>query len=304
MRETFILWERLARRRGRSMRKATKPILLATLVFMIAAAGFAALPARADVESFTLFGSMTGGWGSTAAALSNPGPPITVTVGDTVALTLHSVDGLSHNWFIDYDNNNGVSTGEPTSPDFMGSTAGSYSFPADRVGTFTYRCRFHPTTMTGTIVIQAAPTFDLYGHGTRGWGLDNTTTAITSPGPHLTVNQSDVVTIDLTSVDGMAHSWFVDVNNDNVQQASEPHSNDFTGSLRYTFTVALSAGNYTYRCQYHPSVMFGTFTVRAAGGGGGGTPTGISTTVIIGGVVILIAVVAVAAAVMMRRKKP
>src|SRR5207249_1511396 len=283
------------------MRKATKPILLATLVFMIAAAGFAALPARADVESFTLFGSMTGGWGSTAATLSNPGPTMTVTVGDTVALMLHSVDGLSHNWFIDYDNNNGVSTGEPTSPDFMGSTAGSYSFTADRVGTFTYRCRFHPTTMTGVIVIQAPPTFELYGHTTRGWGEENITTAITTPGPTLTVNQSDNVILDLTSADGEVHSWFIDLNNDRLQQSTEPHSSDFTGSTRYTFQVTLAPGNYTYRCQYHPTVMFGTFTVRSSGGGGG---TPLNTTLIIGGVVIVVVIVAAVGAMMMRRKKP
>ncbi len=286
------------------MRNPIKGVILAILAVVVVAAGFANVPARADVKSFALFGDALGGWGSTATTLHNPGPTIIVTVGDSVALTLHSVDGMTHNWFIDYDNSSGVSTGEPSSPDFMGSTAGTYTFTADRVGTFLYRCRFHPTTMTGVIVIRTAPTFHLYGGATRGWGLGNTTTAITSPGPHLTVNQSDVVTIDLTSVDGMAHSWFIDLNNDSVQQASEPHSNDFTGSTRFTFT-ANQAGNFTYRCQYHPSVMRGIITIRAAGGSaGGGTTTGISPVVLIGGVVIVIAIVAVAAAVIMRRKKP
>jgi plastocyanin len=286
------------------MRNSMKGICLFALAFVVVASGFALLPVSAGAKSFTLFGSALGGWGLTATTLRNPGPTVTVTVGDTVALTLHSVDGMTHNWFIDYNNNSANDTGEPSSPDFTGSTAGAFTFTADRVGTYLYRCRYHPTTMTGVIVIRTAPTFTLYGEAVRGWGSQNTTTAITKPGPTLTVNQGDTVTIDLTSVDGQLHSWFIDLNNDSIQQASEPHSADFSSSIRYTFTAS-TAGNFTYRCQYHPTVMFGTISIRSTGGGGGGgTPTGVSTTLIIGGVIIVVAIVAVAAAAMMRRKKP
>ena len=285
------------------MRRSLRGGILVAFACALVLAGFAFVPARADVESFTLFGSQTAGWGSTASSLSNPGPSIEVTQGDSVHLTLHSADGagVSHNWFIDYNNNTGVDPGEVSSPDFTGSTVAFFNFTADRVGTFTYRCRFHPTTMTGVIVIQAPPTFELYGHMTRGWGEENITTAITTPGPTLTVNQSDNVILDLTSADGEVHSWFIDLNNDRLQQSTEPHSSDFTGSTRYTFQVTLAPGNYTYRCQYHPTVMFGTFTVRSSGGGGG---TPLNTTLIIGGVVIVVVIVAAVGAMMMRRKKP
>jgi len=278
---------------------------VAALTFAFVASVFVVAPARADVESFTLYGGQSSGWGFTSTSLTNPGPTITATLGDTVDLTLNSVDAsvnVLHDWFIDYDNNLAVSTGEPHSNDFSGTTPLAFSFTADRVGTFTYRCHYHPTTMTGQIVVQAAPTFELYGDGVRGWGEQNTTSGITSPGPTLTVNQSATVTIDLTSADGQLHSWFIDLNNDKTQQTSEPHSSDFAASTRYSFQVTLAPGNYTYRCQYHPNMMFGTFTVRATGGGG--TTGGIDTTLLIGGIVIVVAIVAVAAAVMMRRRKP
>ena len=286
------------------MNRNRTAFFVAALALAFVASVFVVAPAQADVESFTLYGGQSAGWGFTGVSLTNPGPTITVTQGDTVDLTLNSVDATNvlHNWFVDYNNNNAPDAGEPTSSDFSGTTPGTFSFTADRVGTFTYRCAYHPTTMTGQIVIQTPPTFELYGDGVRGWGEQNTTSGITMPGPTLTANQSATVTIDLTSADGQLHSWFIDLNNDSTQQASEPHSNDFTASTRYSFQVTLAPGNYTYRCRIHPSMMFGTFAVRSTGGGGG--PSGIDPTLLIGGIVIVIAIVAGGAAVMMRRKKP
>ena len=288
-----------------TMNRAGKAIWVATLAFAFVVSALAVVPARAGTESITLYGGMSTGWGSTSSSLSNPGPTITVNQGDTVVLALHSVDPATttHNWFIDYNNNLAADPGEPKSTDFSGTTAGSFTFTASRIGTFTYRCAYHPTTMTGVIVIRAPPTFELYGDGIRGWGEQNTTTGITKPGPTLVVNVSQSVTIEVHSADGMLHSWFIDLNNDSVQQASEPHSNDTASSTRYTFTVSLSAGTYTYRCQYHPTMMFGSITVRSSGGGGGGTTTD-TTTLTIGGIIIVVAIVAIVAAVVLRRKKP
>lgn len=286
------------------MNRSGKALWVATLAFAFVASAIAVVPARADTKSFTLYGGMSTGWGFSSASQSNPGPTIIVNRGDTVVLTLNSVDPASttHNWFIDYNNNLTADTGEPKSSDFSGTTAGSFTFTANKVGTFTYRCAYHPTTMKGVIVIQSPPTFELYGDGIRGWGLQNTTTGITKPGPTLVVNQSQTITIDVHSADGMLHSWFIDLNNDKTQQATEPHSNDTASSTRYTYTVTLNPGTYTYRCQYHFTMMFGNITVRASAGGG--TTTGIDTTLVIGGVIIVVAIVAVVSAVMLRRKRP
>ncbi len=284
------------------MNRSRKARVVAVLAFAFVASGLAFIPAQAGARSFTLYGGMSSGWGLTSSSLSNPGPTITVTMGDSVTLTLNSVDAssITHDWFIDYNNNLSADAGEPKSADFSGTTAGTFTFTADRVGTFTYRCGYHPTTMTGQIVVLAPPTLTLYGDGVRGWGATNTTSGITKPGPTLTVTQGDSVTIDLNSADGMTHSWFIDLNNDSVQQASEPHSADFSSFVRYTFTAS-TVGTFYYRCQYHPTIMYGHIVVQSSGGT---TTPQSNNLLIIGGIVIVVAIVAVAAAVMMRRKKP
>src|SRR5207237_8486519 len=116
-----------------------------------------------------------------------------------------------------------------------------------------------------------------------------------------TWSPSTTLITGLTATDAQVHGAFTDLNTVRPQQSTEPHSSDFTASARYTFQVTLAPGNCTYRCQYHPTVMFGTFTVRSSGGGGG---TPLNTTLIIGGVVIVVVIVAAVGAMMMRRKKP
>src|SRR2546428_437101 len=177
------------------MNRSGKALWVATLTFAFVASAIAVVPARADTKSFTLYGGMSTGWGFSSASQLNPGPTIIVNRGDTVVLTLNSVD---------------------------------------------------PASTT--------------------------------------------------------HNWFIDLNNDKTQQATEPHSNDTASSTRYTYTVTLNPGTYTYRCQYHFTMMFGNITVRASAGGG--TTTGIDTTLVIGGVIIVVAIVAVVSAVMLRRKRP
>lgn len=283
------------------MQRSAKVVMLAALAFAIVTSAIAIVPAQGDTETFTLFGDTIGGWGLTSTSITSPGPHLTVTVGDTVALTLNSADSIRHNWFIDYNNNSVVDSGEPSSADFQGTTAGSFTFTADRVGTFWYKCKYHTTMMIGQITIQTAPTFELYGSATLGWGETNTTGGITSPGPTLTVNQGDTVTIDLTSADGTSHTLVIDYNNNSVANSGEPVSLPFSGStsVRFTF-VADRAGAFQYFCGSHgATVMKGTLIVR-----GTGTPPsgGDNTVLIIGGVIIVVAIVAVAAAMMMRRK--
>ncbi|MGI0148673.1 MAG: cupredoxin domain-containing protein [Thermoplasmata archaeon] len=105
--------------------------------------------------NFTLAGHATRGWGFSNATISNPGPDITVYLGDVVTLTLIANDSLPHNWFIDYNNDSQPNPGEPSSPDFNvpGRTVVVWNFTADRPGQYQYRCRFHPGSMVGTIMI-------------------------------------------------------------------------------------------------------------------------------------------------------
>lgn len=109
----------------------------------------------ATTRNFTLYGSYTQGWGSTATSISSPGPTIAVEQGDTVNLTLISNDGFTHRFFVSYTNNSSPNPGDPQSPDF--SSTANYSFSASNtVGTYQYHCYYHAAVMWG--YFQVVPT--------------------------------------------------------------------------------------------------------------------------------------------------
>src|SRR5207247_8751988 len=95
------------RRMGSSMSYAHKTLVfVVSMVCALAALSFVAPRAAAADVNISLFGSRAGGWGATNTTISTPGPPLTVHVGDNVTLNLTSDDGITHNWFIDYNDNN------------------------------------------------------------------------------------------------------------------------------------------------------------------------------------------------------
>lgn len=112
----------------------------------------AALPARAANVSLSLYGSYAGGWGTTSASETNPGPTLTVNQGDSVTITVSSTDGFNHQLLIDYNGNGLADPGEPMSTPFSSTT--TLTFVADQAGTFHYLCVIHPTAMKGTFVVQ------------------------------------------------------------------------------------------------------------------------------------------------------
>ncbi len=125
--------------------------------------------ARADTVDLYLYGVNPDGWGRYPANLTRPGPYLTYTNGTLLRLTLHSLDGNDHQFFIDYNNNSILNPGEPRTGIF--SSPGGTTFPPitlDREGNFTYRCRFHPNTMMGKMNIVAAGV----GPGLSGVALD------------------------------------------------------------------------------------------------------------------------------------
>jgi len=136
-----------------------------------------------------------------------------------------------------------------------------------------------------------------------GWAVTN----ITEPGPTLTVQQGDGITFHLFAHDATPHMLVIDLNNNQVQDAPDQASAQFssaTAATNFTFTAS-TAGTFNYFCGVHGyAAQHGSLVVQSTGGGGGGTSGGIDTTLLIGGVVIIVAIVAVVAAIVMRRKKP
>ncbi len=232
---------------------------------------FAQLPPRTGVwpVNFTFYGDASLGWGFSNATIREPGPSITVYLGDIVNLTLIGHDGAPHTWFIDYDNNSQPSPGEPASPTFNtppGKVVKWNSPPLLLAGNYTYRCAFHPTSMTGAIRILPTPrpvNITLYGNAGRGWGFSNAT--IKEPGPPLVVFSGTNLTIRLVSNDSEMHNWFIDYNNDSIPSLGEPLSRpDFGGStgkvVVWSF-VADQTGDWTYRCGHHPNTMTGRISI-------------------------------------------
>ncbi len=99
----------------------------------------------------------------------------------------------------------------------------------------------------------------------NGWNGSN-------PGPLLTADDGDNVTVMLKSADGIPHSWFIDLNGNNLLDSNEAatRSPDFSTSswVNFTFTTALGSifphgGTFRYMCQQHPGQMFGYFRFNA-----------------------------------------
>lgn len=137
------------------MRIPRAAIPVVSLGLALALALVAAPPTGAANRNFTLYGDAVAGWGATNTTIASPGPPLTVDLEDNVTLTLNATDGTNHNWFVDYNDDSTDDPSEPGTANFRDEQI-SWNFTADQAGTFSYRCRFHPATMMGTIVIRNA----------------------------------------------------------------------------------------------------------------------------------------------------
>jgi len=274
--------------------------LLAGTAFAAAAPAPAASPSAAATPAwpYTLYGNSADGWGLTPSTLGKPGPTLTVTTGEALDLHLFSQDGATHTWFVDVNNDSSVGASEPESTGFNSTTGPIwYNLTVTLApGTYTYRCSIHPGTMWGELVVQAAPTFTLWGSYSpvNGWGLAND--SITQPGPALNATQGQTVTVDLFSADGADHTFYVDFAKSGSASGNAV-SADFNGthSVRFTF-VASAAGDFTYACGIHGQAsMSGTIHIAA---------TAVSTPdyTLYASAVVVIVIVAIIAAIVIRRK--
>ena len=83
------------------------------------------------------------------------------------------------------------------------------------------------------------------------------------PGPRISVNQGDRISMQLTSEDGTPHIFWIDYDNDGVIDGNEPQSPQFTGSTSFAFD-ALQPGTFTYWCAIHKPVMRGTWVTNVS----------------------------------------
>ena len=148
-------------------------------------------------------------------------------------------------------------------------------------------------------------TYQLYGSRSGGWGSTNT--SLTTPGPLIEVEVGDNVTLNLTSVDGLSHRWFVDYNNNSAADASEPRSPNFANQVLWNFTVSNVTGTFAYRSDRTAgpgddlAKMWGNITIRTAGSS---APLGGNLLLIGGLVLVIVAVLAIAAVAYRRARQP
>src|SRR2546428_10624814 len=114
----------------------------------------------------------------------------------------------------------------------------------------------------------SAASFTLYGSFSMGWG--STSSSITQPGPTLTVQPGESVSLSLFSADGRPHQFCVDYEStpDFVCQGSElatqsPTFSSSTTATPFTFSASTTPGTYTYFCTIHRSAMTGQFIVSS-----------------------------------------
>src|SRR4030067_229137 len=123
--------------------------------------------------------------------------------------------------------------------------------------------------MMGSLLLGATParaaakSFTLYGDGIDGWGF--TSGSMTSPGPTITVDQGDTVTMTLYSADSLPHPFHIDYDSDGAGAPGAPSPGTFSPPpppLTYAFTAGTS-GTFLYRCTIHPTMMYGTWKTNA-----------------------------------------
>src|SRR2546426_1208466 len=83
-------------------------VLMVSLAFVLSVPLAFSTPAAAGIVPITLYGSRTGGGGSTNTSPMISGPPPPLHVGDNLSLRLFSARSITHPGFIDYNNNSAV----------------------------------------------------------------------------------------------------------------------------------------------------------------------------------------------------
>jgi len=95
-----------------------------------------------------------------------------------------------------------------------------------------------------------------------GW---NGTTS--NPNPTITVTRDDMISLSLSSGDGIPHRFIIDADGDGGQYTddcpgTDPCSIQFATPISYPYLVTLTPGTWNYYCSLHPSAMFGKFVIK------------------------------------------
>ncbi|HEX3299454.1 MAG TPA: cupredoxin domain-containing protein [Actinomycetota bacterium] len=145
-----------------------------------------------------------------------------------------------------------------------------YASPALPAGKYFFYCKFHPTTMTGTLTTSPGASAEGSGGGVStsitASGLQFNTDSLTfvaGKPTQFTFNNDDA---------GVPHN--LAIYTDSSAKKNLFRGEIVTGVAKGNYTIpALKPGTYFFRCDIHTD-MTGTVTVTPAGGGTGPPPSG------------------------------
>lgn len=165
-------------------------------------------------------------------------------------------------------------------------------------------CALFAVTWSATPAAARDVSFTLYVSDSDGWGEQPT--SLSNPGPWLTVDEGDNVTLQLNATEGQDHRWFIDYDNDASRASNEPRSPPFhegDASISWNFTANRN-GTYVYRSQGQIE-MWGLITIRPAGSSPLDLGPGGGNLLIVGAAIaIFLGVLAVAIVMGRRRRTP
>lgn len=211
---------------------------------------------------------------------TNPNPAITVTQGDTVTVSLSSVD-YTHQFEVKVNTNGFPDCSAPNkcSRMFTPTMPTTYTFTVDFApGTYTYYCTIHPGTMLGSFIVQG-PDFALSASpaniGPLGTGAKGVSTITVTPSygfsgqVMLTSSPSSGLTAVLNpaSISGGSGTSQLTVNS-TIAGSYTVTVTGTSGTLTHSITIAVSVGAGDFSISITPATLSiavgssGNFTVQ------------------------------------------
>jgi hypothetical protein len=191
---------------------------------------------------------------------NNSNPQITVTKGDSVTISLSRLDGYTHQFLVDFDNDGAGDTGDCGTMDQCSDLFSAVPPPvgpfsvSSNPSTYTYYCTVHYTYMRGNFVVQSQTS-------TPDFNLNSIPTSLM-----ISQGASGTTSVTVNSLNGFSGTvnLSASVSPSGPQPSFAPSSISLSsgGSASSTLTISTSSGYYS------TPVAEGNYAVNVTASGG------------------------------------